>query len=82
MSKDMGFFVYLGYISGYVREIPGVYARGDSALYLQCLLSPHPQNQTKIAACQSKTLAGGYLSLVVSYRALHHAASGASESYL
>ena len=40
MSKDMGFFVYLGYISGYVREIPGVYARGDSALYLQRLLSP------------------------------------------
>ena len=69
MSFDMGFFVYLGYISGYVREIPGVYARrpvyarADSALYLQRLLSPLPQKiKQKTAARLSFTLAGGYLS--------------------
>ena len=76
MSKDMGFFVYLGYISGYVREIPGVYAqsictghmhgayaRGDSALYLQRLLSPliPSEKRQTIAARQSFTLAGSYL---------------------
>ncbi len=69
MSKDMGFFVYLGYISGYVREIPGayarrpVYARADSALYLQRLLSPliPSEKRQTIAARQSFTLAGSYL---------------------
>ena len=57
MSKDMGFFVYLGYISGYVREIPGAYARGDSALYLQRLISPliPSEKRQTIAARQSKT---------------------------
>mgnify|MGYP001714732121 CR=1 FL=1 len=61
MSKDMGFFVYLGYI----REIPGVYARGDSVFYLQRLLSPPlipPEKRQTIAARLSFTLAGGYLS--------------------
>lgn len=72
MSKDMGFFVYLGYISGYVREIPGVYARrpvyarADSVLYLQRLLSPlilptdSLRKRQTIAARLSFTLAGGY----------------------
>ena len=71
MSKDMGFFVYLGYISGYAREIPRVYARGDSALYLQHLLSPliPSEKRQTIAARQSFTLAGSYL--------LHRLLSGA-----
>ena len=64
MSKDMGFFVYLGYISGkYQGHMHGGrYMHGQIQRSICSASSPHPQNQTKIAACQSKTLAGGYLS--------------------
>ena len=76
MSKDMGFFVYLGYISGYVREIPGVYARrymhrayarADSALYLQRLLSPLiPSEKKTNNSCLPEFYSGGQLSLASS----------------
>jgi len=59
MSKDMGFFVYLGYISGYVREIPrGRENRGQREREIQRSISsasslPIPKIKQKIAAYQS-----------------------------
>ena len=63
MSKDMGFFVYPGNIAG---GTPG-YMHGEiqRSISSASSLSPILPKKQTIAARQSKTLAGGYISLVV-----------------
>ena len=67
MSKDMGFFVYLGYISGMSGKYQG-YMHGGRYMHGQiqrsiCSASSRPfpkKIKQKTAARLSFTLAGGY----------------------